>query len=147
MTDLGMKKVITYGTFDLFHVGHLNLLERLRALGDHLTVAVSTDEFNGIKNKVCSMPFEERARIVGALKCVDQVIPEVCWEQKVDDVQRLKIHTFGIGEDWQGKFDFLMDWCDVVYLPRTVGISTTSLKLSIGETVLSAQSGENKICA
>jgi glycerol-3-phosphate cytidylyltransferase len=142
-----MRRVITYGTFDLFHIGHLNLLERLRALGDHLTVAVSTDEFNSIKNKVCSMPYDERARIVGALRCVDQVIPEICWEQKVEDVQRLKIDVFGIGADWEGKFDFLKDWCDVVYLPRTVGISTTALKLSIGETVLSAQGSEKKACA
>jgi glycerol-3-phosphate cytidylyltransferase len=123
-----MKKVITYGTFDLFHVGHLNLLERLRALGDHLTVAISSDEFNRGKGKKCAIPYEDRARIVSALKCVDAVIPEHHWEQKTDDVQRLGIDIFGMGHDWEGKFDFLKSQCRVVYLPRTDGISTTMLK-------------------
>lgn len=126
-----MKKVITYGTFDLFHIGHLNLLERLADLGDHLTVAVSTDEFNLGKGKICSMPYDERSRIVGALRCVDQVIAEESWEQKVRDVQEHHIDVFGIGDDWQGKFDYLSEYCQVVYLPRTHGISTTSLKLDI----------------
>lgn len=128
-----MKRVITYGTFDLFHVGHLNLLERLRGLGDHLTVAVSTDGFNALKHKVCSMPYEDRARIVGALRCVDAVIPEESWEQKAEDVRRLAIDIFGIGDDWRGRFDHLEAFCRVVYLPRTEGISTTDLKQSIGE--------------
>jgi len=123
-----MKRVITYGTFDLFHIGHLNLLERLRAMGDHLTVAVSTDEFNRTKNKVCSMSYVDRARIVAALRCVDRVIPEEAWEQKVEDVRKYQIDIFGMGADWTGKFDFLKEWCEVVYLPRTEGISTTSLK-------------------
>jgi len=131
-----MRRVITYGTFDLFHIGHLNLLERLRAMGDHLTVAVSTDEFNRVKNKLCSMPYEDRARIVGALRCVDLVIPEQSWEQKVDDIRKYKIDLFGMGEDWRGKFDYLREWCEVVYLPRTEGISTTSLKIRIGESVV-----------
>lgn len=129
-----MRRVITYGTFDLFHIGHLNLLERLRAMGDHLTVGVSTDEFNRIKRKGCSMPFADRARIVGALRCVDRVIAEENWEQKVDDIRKYEIQLFGMGEDWRGKFDSLRDLCEVVYLPRTEGISTTSLKEKIAGT-------------
>ncbi len=130
-----MKRVITYGTFDLFHIGHLNLLERLAELGDHLTVAVSTDEFNLGKGKVCSMAYDERSRIVGALRCVDRVISEESWEQKLTDVQELDIDVFGIGDDWQGKFDYLSEHCEVVYLARTHGISTTSLKLDIATNV------------
>jgi glycerol-3-phosphate cytidylyltransferase len=126
-----MKRVITYGTFDLFHIGHLNILERLRALGDHLVVAISTDDFNTIKNKQCVVPYAERARIVRALRCVDEVIPEENWEQKIDDITRLQINVFGMGSDWEGKFDHLAKHCDVVYLPRTEGISTTSLRTTI----------------
>lgn len=135
-----MKRVITYGTFDLFHIGHLNLLERLRSLGDHLTVAVSTDEFNSVKNKICSMPFEERARIVGALRCVDRVIPEHSWEQKRHDVLQYGIAIFGMGADWEGHFDELNDLCEIVYLPRTDGISTTSLKQRIGQDAINRRS-------
>jgi glycerol-3-phosphate cytidylyltransferase len=131
-----VKRVITYGTFDLFHIGHLNLLERLRNLGDHLTVAVSTDEFNLRKEKVCSMSFADRARIVGALRCVDAVIAEESWEQKVDDIRTHGIALFGMGHDWSGRFDFLEPHCQVVYLPRTDGISTTSLKEQIGEKAI-----------
>lgn len=123
-----MKRVLTYGTFDLLHIGHLNLLERLRAMGDHLTVAISTDEFNRIKGKRCVMPYDERIRLVAALRCVDAVIPETNWEQKPGDVQRLGIDVFGMGHDWEGKFDHLSAYCDVVYLPRTGGISTTILR-------------------
>ena len=112
------RRVITYGTFDLFHVGHLNLFERLRAMGDHLTVAVSTDKFNCTKRKLCSMPYADRARIVAALRCADRVIPEEPWEQKIEDVRKYKIQLFGMGEDWVGKFDYLRDWCEVIYLPR-----------------------------
>ena len=123
-----MKKVITYGTFDLFHIGHLNILKRARELGDHLTVAVSTDEFNLVKNKVCTYPYGDRAAIVEALECVDKVIPENNWEQKVDDIKNNNIDLFVIGDDWTGKFDFLKEHCEVVYLPRTDGISTTEIK-------------------
>ena len=126
-----MTKVITYGTFDLFHVGHLNLLERLRALGDHLTVCVSTDEFNRGKGKACAVEFEERARIVAALRCVDHVIPEHSWKQKATDIEVHAIAVFGMGSDWAGRFDCLADLCHVVYLPRTERISTTSLKQAI----------------
>jgi len=126
-----MVKVLTYGTYDLFHYGHLRLLERAKALGDHLTVAVSTDEFNHIKQKRCVYPYEERAAIVGAIRCVDEVIPEENWDQKIDDVQRNKIDIFVMGDDWQGQFDFLRDYCQVVYLPRTPDISSTGIKSGI----------------
>lgn len=126
-----MKRVITYGTFDLFHIGHLNILERLRALGDYLVVGISTDEFNAQKGKQCVVSYAERAAIVSALRCVDEVIPEERWEQKADDVSRLKIDIFGMGSDWQGKFDDLSKYCQVVYLPRTEGVSTTELRTTI----------------
>jgi glycerol-3-phosphate cytidylyltransferase len=126
-----MKRVITYGTFDLFHIGHLNILERLRALGDSLAVGISTDEFNATKGKQCVVSYAERAAIVSALRCVDEVIPEENWEQKVNDIARLKIAVFGMGHDWQGKFDHLSKYCEVVYLPRTEGVSTTELRTKI----------------
>lgn len=123
-----MKKVLTYGTFDLFHYGHLRLLERAKALGDYLIVAVSTDEFNAVKGKKCTYPYEHRAKIVAAIKYVDEVIPETCWEQKMDDVKKHKIDVFVMGDDWKGKFDFLKEYCEVIYLRRTESISTTALK-------------------
>ena len=124
-----MKKVITYGTFDLFHQGHLNLLKRAKALGDYLIVALSTDEFNSIeKNKVTYFTYEERKRLLEAIRYVDLVIPEENWEQKVSDVQEFRVDTFVIGDDWKGKFDFLKDYCEVVYLERTPEISTTKIK-------------------
>ena len=124
-----MKRVITYGTYDLLHYGHINLLERAKALGDYLVVAISTDEFNwNSKQKKCYFSYEERKRMVEALRCVDLVIPEENWEQKVNDVQEFKIDTFVMGDDWEGKFDFLKDYCEVVYLPRTPEISTTQIK-------------------
>ncbi|NDY90966.1 glycerol-3-phosphate cytidylyltransferase [Ideonella livida] len=123
-----MKKVITYGTFDLLHHGHVNLLQRARALGDHLTVALSTDEFNALKGKRCFHDYGDRRSVLSAIRYVDEVIPEVSWEQKVEDVQRLGIDVFVIGDDWTGKFDFLKPLCEVVYLPRTPGISTTQIK-------------------
>jgi len=118
-----MKTVITYGTFDLFHVGHLNLLRRAKELGDYLIVAVSSDEFNLGKNKDT-----DRMKIVEAIKYVDKVIPETSWEQKIEDVKKYNVDVFVMGDDWKGKFDFLKDYCEVVYLPRTEGISTTQLK-------------------
>lgn len=124
-----MKKVITYGTFDLLHYGHVNLLQRAKALGDYLIVAISTDEFNwNKKQKKCYFSYEERKRLVEAIRYVDLVIPEEEWEQKVSDVKEFKIDTFVIGDDWEGKFDFLKDLCEVVYLPRTPEISTTQIK-------------------
>jgi glycerol-3-phosphate cytidylyltransferase len=123
-----MKKVITYGTFDLFHIGHLNILRRSKALGDYLVVAVSTDEFNALKGKVCTYPYDQRAEIVRAIKFVDEVIPENNWEQKIEDIKSNGIDIFVMGDDWTGKFDFLKEYCEVVYLPRTEGISTTEIK-------------------
>ncbi|CAD2078581.1 glycerol-3-phosphate cytidylyltransferase [Jeotgalicoccus coquinae] len=123
-----MKKVITYGTFDLLHTGHINILRRAKALGDYLIVAVSTDEFNTLKHKEAYHSFEERKQILEAIKYVDEVIGENDWDQKVRDVKEYAIDTFVMGDDWEGEFDFLKEHCDVVYLPRTSGISTTKIK-------------------
>ena len=129
-----MKKVITYGTFDLLHYGHVNLLQRAKALGDYLIVAISTDEFNwNMKQKKCYFNYEERKRLVEAIRYVDLVIPEESWEQKISDVEEFKVDTFVIGDDWEGKFDFLNDYCDVVYLPRTPEISTTQIKKELAK--------------
>ena len=124
-----MKKVITYGTFDLLHYGHVNLLQRAKELGDYLIVAISTDEFNWTeKHKKCYFSYEERKRLVESIRYVDLVIPEENWEQKSSDIQEFKVDTFVIGDDWEGKFDFLKEYCEVVYLPRTPEISTTQIK-------------------
>ncbi|EEI82830.1 glycerol-3-phosphate cytidylyltransferase [Anaerococcus tetradius] len=125
-----MKRIITYGTFDLIHYGHINLLERAKALGDYLIVAISTDEFNNYeKHKKTYFTYEQRKRLVEALRCVDLVIPEKNWDQKKTDVHLYDIDTFVIGDDWKGKFDFLEDeGVEVVYLPRTPEISTTQIK-------------------
>ena len=124
-----MKRVITYGTFDLLHYGHINLLRRARELGDYLVVALSTDEFNWRqKGKVCYFEYEQRKLLLEAIRYVDEVIPEENWEQKIEDVKMYHIDTFVIGDDWEGKFDFLKEYCDVVYLPRTPEISTTQIK-------------------
>lgn len=125
------RTILTYGTFDLFHVGHLNLLRRLKALGERLIVGVSTDEFNALKGKRTVMPYEHRAQIVAAMRYVDEVIPETCWEQKRDDIHRLDVSTFAMGSDWQGKFDDLKDICEVIYLPRTEYISSTEVKKTV----------------
>lgn len=122
------KKVITYGTFDLFHIGHLNLLQRLKALGDELIVAVSSDEFNESKGKKTLIPYDQRALIVANIKCVDHVIREDNWEQKVSDIKKYGVAIFAMGDDWRGKFDELKAYCDVIYLPRTENISSTKLK-------------------
>ncbi|MFC7051555.1 adenylyltransferase/cytidyltransferase family protein [Hansschlegelia quercus] len=126
-----MTRVLTYGTFDLLHIGHLNLLERLSALGDELIVAVSTDEFNAEKGKRCVVSYEDRCRLISALKCVSAVIPETHWSQKPNDIRRLGVDVFGMGSDWEGKFDSLSLYCKVIYLPRTEGISTTHLRKEI----------------
>lgn len=123
-----MKTVLTYGTFDLFHVGHLRLLQRLRALGDRLIVGVSTDEFNSLKGKKTVMPFADRIEIVRALRCVDVAIPETCWEQKTDDIREHSVDIFGMGSDWEGHFDSLQTHCEVIYLPRTEGVSSTHIR-------------------
>lgn len=125
------KTIITYGTFDMFHIGHLNLLQRLRELGGKLIVAVSTDDFNALKGKKTLVPYEQRAQIVSAIKGVDLVIPEENWEQKIDDIRRLGVDIFAMGNDWEGKFDFLSPYCEVIYLPRTEEISSTEIKKSL----------------
>lgn len=125
------KTVITYGTFDLFHIGHLKLLQRIKNLGDRLIVAVSTDEFNTLKGKKTIIPYEQRAEIVANIKCVDLVIPENNWEQKIEDIQKYNVDIFTMGNDWEGKFDFLKEYCEVVYLDRTEGISSTQLKQTL----------------
>ena len=125
-----MKKIITYGTFDLLHYGHINLLKRAKALGDYLIVALSTDEFNwNQKQKKCYFSYEKRKQLLEAVRYVDLVIPEESWDQKKTDVKEYHVDTFVMGDDWKGKFDFLKDSCDeVVYLPRTPEISTTQIK-------------------
>lgn len=135
------KTVITYGTFDLFHTGHLNLIKRLAGMAENVIVGVSTDEFNLGKGKKTVIPYEQRAEIVGAIKYVSQVIPENSWEQKRIDIQERSVDLFAIGDDWAGKFDDLKNCCDVVYLPRTGGVSTTQLKSSLKS--LSAVSAED----
>ena len=128
-----MKRVITYGTFDLLHYGHINLLRRAKALGDYLIVALSTDEFNwNEKNKKCYFNYEERKALLESCRYVELVIPEEGWEQKRADVQLYHVDTFVMGDDWTGKFDFLNDLCEVVYLPRTPEISTTQIKKDLG---------------
>ncbi|PFR92336.1 glycerol-3-phosphate cytidylyltransferase [Priestia megaterium] len=123
-----MKKIITYGTFDLLHYGHVNILERAKELGDYLVVGLSTDEFNNLKNKSSFFPYEHRKRILESIKFVDEVIGEQNWEQKIKDILKHDIDTFVMGDDWKGKFDYLSDYCKVVYLPRTQGISSTLIK-------------------
>lgn len=128
-----MKTVLTYGTFDLFHIGHLNILKRLKEKGDRLIVGVSTDEFNAIKGKKPVVPFEQRIEIVRAIRYVDDAIPEENWSQKREDISKYGVNVFGIGEDWRGKFDDLDDQVEVIYLPRTSGISTTEMKRVLSE--------------
>lgn len=123
-----MTRVITYGTFDVLHMGHIRLLQRAVGLGDELYVGLSSDSFNAIKNKESVLDFENRKAILESIRFVDFVFPENNWEQKVSDVLKYNIDIFVIGDDWQGHFDFLKDYCSVIYLPRTPSISTTMLK-------------------
>lgn len=120
--------VLTYGTFDLFHIGHLRLIERLRELGERLVIGISTDEFNARKGKQSIIPYADRAAIVAAIRGVDEVFPEHDWEQKVADIRRFEADIFAMGDDWVGKFDDLAGHCKVVYLARTAGISSTKIK-------------------
>lgn len=124
-----MKRIITYGTFDLLHYGHINLLCRAKKHGDYLIAAVSTDEFNwNSKQKKCYFDYERRKILLESIRYVDLVIPEGNWEQKIDDIKKYHIDTFVIGDDWKGEFDFLKEYCEVVYLERTPEISTTQIK-------------------
>ena len=137
-----MKRILTYGTFDLLHFGHIEILRRAKSLGDYLVVALSTDEFNAIKGKKAYYNYETRKKMLEAIRYVDLVIPEKNWEQKRNDVLEYKIDTVVMGSDWEGNknFECLKDICEVVYLPRTEGISTTKIKKDLG-----LQKVDNKI--
>ncbi|MBF8726983.1 glycerol-3-phosphate cytidylyltransferase [Pseudomonas putida] len=126
-----MKTVITYGTFDILHRGHINLLRRARALGDRLIVGLSSDEFNSGKHKSSLLNYENRKVVLESIRYVDFVFPEENWEQKLSDIRNYEANIFVMGDDWEGKFDFLKDLCEVVYLPRTAAISTTEIKTSL----------------
>jgi|DewCreStandDraft_4_1066084.scaffolds.fasta_scaffold00117_141 glycerol-3-phosphate cytidylyltransferase len=129
-----MKKIaLTYGTFDLFHYGHLRLFQRIKEFSDYLIVGVSTDEFNQIKGKKTIIPFENRIEIVRNIKYVDEVIAEERWEQKINDIQKFKVDYLVMGDDWKGKFDELQEYCEVIYLPRTDGISSSTIRNSLYE--------------
>jgi len=128
-----MKRVLTYGTFDTLHFGHIRLLQRARALGDYLIVGLSTDAFNAKKDKVAFHSWEERKFFLEALRFVDLVIAEESWEQKISDVQMYHIDVFTIGSDWEGKFNFLSEYCDVIYLPRTPSISSTQIRDALAD--------------
>lgn len=123
-----MRRVITYGTYDLLHYGHIELLRRAKQHGDYLIVALSTDEFNKLKNKKSYYNYDQRKMMLESIRYVDLVIPENNWEQKTEDVEKFNVDTFLMGHDWEGEFDFLKDHCEVIYLKRTEGISTTQIK-------------------
>jgi len=126
-----MKTIITYGTFDILHAGHVNLLRRARALGDRLVVGLSTDKFNQGKHKSSLLNYENRKAVLEAIRYVDEVFPEEVWDQKADDIRRFSADVFVMGDDWVGKFDFLGEYCKVTYLSRTPSISTTGIKQSL----------------
>ncbi|MCA0446995.1 MAG: glycerol-3-phosphate cytidylyltransferase [Bacteroidetes bacterium] len=126
-----MKTVLTYGTYDLLHYGHINLLKRAKELGDFLIVALSTDEFNLLKHKEAYHKYDERKLILESIKYVDLVIPEENWDQKIEDVKKYKVDIFVMGDDWRDKFDFLSDYCQVIYLSRTPDISTSKIKTDL----------------
>lgn len=137
-----MKRIITYGTFDMLHYGHINLLRRAKAMGDYLVVALSTDEFNwNSKQKKTYFSFEKRKQLLEAIRYVDLVIPEESWKQKISDVTKYDINTFVMGDDWRGQFDFITDQTDtkVVYLTRTPEISTTRIKKDLNKINLSVE--------
>lgn len=126
-----MKRVITYGTFDLLHYGHINLLQQAKQYGDYLIVALSTDEFNEVeKNKLSFFSYKKRKKLLEAIRYVDLVIPEKNWSQKSEDIEQYHINTFVIGDDWQGEFDYLIEksGVEVIYIPRTPEVSTTKIK-------------------
>ena len=133
-----MRRIITYGTFDLLHYGHINLLKRAKALGDYLIVALSTDEFNwNSKQKKCYFSYEKGKQLLESIRYVDLVIPETCWEQKVNDILQYHVDIFVMGDDWKGKFDYLKQYCEVIYFPRTPEISSSQIKKDLnkkGET-------------
>ena len=134
-----MKRILTYGTFDLLHYGHIRILQRAKEMGDYLVVALSTDEFNATKGNKAYHSYETRKKMLEAIRYVDLVIPENNWEQKVQDIKDYKIDVCVMGSDWAGsdKFEYLKEYCDVVFLERTPGVSTTQIKndLQLQETV------------
>ena len=140
-----MKRILTYGTFDLLHYGHIRLLKRAKALGDYLIVALSTDEFNELKGKKAYHSYEKRKMMLEAIRYVDLVIPENTWEQKKSDVLDYHVDVVVMGDDWAGsdKFDYLKEYCDVVFLPRTEGVSSTQIKKDLG--LADAQSGVDQL--
>ena len=129
-----MKTVITYGTYDVLHRGHINVLRRAKALGDKLIVAISSDKFNAGKNKSAFLNLENRKTVLEAIRFVDEVIVEETWEQKIQDIKKYNVDIFVIGDDWEGEFDFLKEYCEVVYLPRTEGISSTEIREDLNKT-------------
>lgn len=129
--------ILTYGTFDLFHIGHLNLLRRAKEIGGELIVGVSTDNFNLKKNKKSAIPFNERIEIIRQIKYVNRAFPEDSWEQKIGDIEKYNVSSFVIGSDWKGKFDYLKDYCNVIYLERTPKISSSILKKQINNFIYS----------
>ena len=133
LIDKKMTTIITYGTFDLLHYGHIEILRRARELGDRLVVGLSTDDFNKTKEKKCEIPYEKRKEFLESIGYVDLVIPESSWDQKKKDIVDNEIDMFIMGDDWEGEFDFLEEYCKVLYLPRTIGISTTKLKSIINK--------------
>lgn len=130
-----MKNVITYGTYDLLHYGHINILRRAKSLGDYLIVGLSTDEFNRKKDKTSFFTYDKRKMMLESIKYVDEIIPEESWEQKINDIKKYNIDIFVMGDDWKGKFDYLSDFCEVIYLSRTEGISSTYIKSKLKESV------------
>ena len=140
LTTSSSRIVLTYGTFDLFHYGHVRLLQRLAAMGSELIVGCSTDEFNAIKGKKSVMSFEQRRTILESCRYVSRVIPEETWDQKRTDIVNYNVSVFAMGDDWVGAFDDLSDIAQVVYLPRTRDVSTTELRSKIGEAALRAAS-------
>lgn len=139
------RTVITYGTFDMFHIGHLRLFKRMRELGDRVIVAVSTDEFNALKGKKALIPYAERKEIIEALSCVDLVIPEQSWDQKASDIKHYGVDIFVMGDDWAGKFDELKAHCRVIYLDRTTGICSSELRASLDELLASDPDNPNAL--
>ncbi len=140
-----MKRILTYGTFDLLHYGHIEILRRAKALGDYLVVAPSTDEFNESKGKIAYHSYDTRKKMLEAIRYVDLVIPENNWEQKANDVTEYHIDTVVMGSDWAGsdKFDYLKDYCEVVFLERTPGVSTTMIKNDL--KLKNAEKGKNQL--